>query len=325
MQRVIKPDGQFNIQLEDVPIPEPGPGEVRIKAVRSLISRGSEIGARYTRTHAVSPEIMGYSLAGTVDALGEGVDCYDINDPVVALAPHAEYAVRPATLSSTVEQPQVFPMPDGVDYDQAPYWPLVAGAVTWVDIEQIGNNDTVVILGQGLVGSLMLQVARYNGQGRIIAVDVLQSRCALAEEFGADAVVNAAVEDPVAAVHRLTKGAGADTVVYAVGGPAGLMVFDQGLDMLAPGGLLHLIGLYEDAPLPLSSGKIQRRKIIGGYYGESIGSGTAHRAMQLLRKGVIQTERMTTHRMPFTEAALAFDLLYNDMGEALGVLLDWEV
>ena len=46
MQRVIKPTGQFNIQLEDVPVPEPGPGEVRIKAVRSLISRGSEIGAR---------------------------------------------------------------------------------------------------------------------------------------------------------------------------------------------------------------------------------------------------------------------------------------
>ena len=94
--------------------------------------------------------------------------------------------------------------------------------------------------------------------------------------------------------------------------------------MLAPGGLLHLIGLYEDAPLPLSSGKIQRRKILGGYYGEGIGSGTAYRAMQLLRNGAIQTERMTTHRMPFTEAARAFDLLYNNMGEALGVLLDWE-
>ena len=324
MQRVIKPAGQFNIQLEDVPVPEPGPGEVRIKAVRSLISRGSEIGARYTRTHAVSPEIMGYSLAGTVDALGAGVDCYDIGDPVVALAPHAEYAVRPAVLSSTAEQPQVFPILDGVDFDQAPYWPLVAGAVTWVDIEEIGNNDTVVILGQGLVGSLMLQVARHNGQGRLMAVDALDSRCALAEEFGADAVVNAAAEDPVAALRRLTRGAGADIVVYAVGGPAGLAVFDQGLDMLAPGGLLHLIGLYEDAPLPLSSGKIQRRKILGGYYGEGIGSGTAYRAMQLLRNGAIQTERMTTHRMPFTEAARAFDLLYTNMGEALGVLLDWE-
>ena len=46
--------------------------------------------------------------------------------------------------------------------------------------------------------------------------------------------------------------------------------------------------------------------------------------MELLQAGVIQTGRMTTHRFPFFEAAKAFDLLYNDMDEALGVLLDWE-
>jgi len=46
--------------------------------------------------------------------------------------------------------------------------------------------------------------------------------------------------------------------------------------------------------------------------------------MKLLQADVIQTERMTTHRFSFAEAAQAFDLLYNNMGEALGVLLDWE-
>ncbi len=324
MKRVIKPEGQFNIAIEEVPVPEPEPGEVRIKAVRSLISRGSEIGARYTREHAVSPAIMGYSLAGVIDALGEGVDCWDVGDRVVALAPHAEYVVCPAVLSSPEDHPRVWPMLPGVEFDAAPYWPLVSGAVAWVDIEQIAPNHTVVILGQGLVGSLMLQVARHNGKGRLIAVDAVASRCTLAEALGADAVVNAVEQDPVRAVRKLTKGAGADVVVYAVGGPAGIAVFDQGLDMLAVGGLLHLIGLYEDAPLPLSSGKIQRRKILGGYYGQGIGPGTAHRAMQLLQAGIIQTERMTTHRFSFAEAAGAFDLLYNNMDEALGVLLDWQ-
>ncbi len=324
MKRVIKPEGQFNIAIEEVPIPEPGPGEVRIKAVRSLISRGSEIGARYTREHAVSPDIMGYSLAGVIDALGEGVDCWSVGDRVVALAPHAEYVVCPAVLSSPQDQPRVVALLPGVEFDVAPFWPLASGAVAWVDIEQIEPNHTVVILGQGLVGSLMLQVAKHNGKGRIMAVDAVASRCALAEELGADVVVNAAQEDPVNAVRELTKGAGADIVVYAVGGPPGISVFDQALDMLAVGGLLHLIGLYEDAPLPLSSGKIQRRKILGGYYGQSIGSGTAFRAMKLLQSDVIQTERMTTHRFSFTEAAQAFDLLYNNMGEALGVLLVWE-
>ena len=324
MKRVIKPEGRFNIAIEDVPMPEPGAGEVRIRAVRSLISRGSEIGARYTREHAVSPDIMGYSLAGVIDALGPGVDSFTCGDRVVALAPHAEYVVCPAILSSPQDQPIVVPVMGGVDFDMAPYWPLVAGAVSWVDIEEIEPNHTVVILGQGLVGSLLLQVAKHNGRGRIIAVDALSSRCVLAERLGADAVVNAAEEDPVRAVRRLTAGAGADIVVYAVGGPAGVKVFDQGLEMLAVGGLLHLIGLYEDEPLPLFSGKIQRRKIIGGYYGQGIGSGTARRAMQLLQAGSIQTEQMTTHRFSCGEAARAFDLLYNNMDEALGVLLDWE-
>ena len=229
---------------------------------------------------------MGYSLAGVIDALGEGVDCWDVGDRVVALAPHAEYVVCPAVLSSPEDQPRVWPMLPGVEFDAAPYWPLVSGAVAWVDIEQIAPNHTVVILGQGLVGSLMLQVARHNGMGRLIAVDAVASRCKLSVALGADAVVNAVEQDPVRAVRKLTKGAGADVVVYAVGGPAGIAVFDQGLDMLAVGGLLHLIGLYEDAPLPLSSGKIQRRKILGGYYGQGIGPGTAHRAMQLLQAGI---------------------------------------
>ena len=317
--------GPEQLQLETVAdLPEPAAGEVRVKAVRSLISRGSEIGARYTREHAVSPEIMGYSLAGVVDALGEGVSHFAVGDPVVALAPHAQYVVRPAVLASPQDQPRVTPMLPGVGFDAAPYWPLVAGAVAWVDIEEIQANHTLVILGQGLVGSLMLQVAKHNGRGRIIAVDALESRCDLAARLGADEVVNAAVEDPVRAVERLTQGAGADIVVYAVGGPAGLKVFDQGLDMLSVGGLLHLIGLYEDQPLPLMSGKIQRRKILGGYYGQGIGAGTAHRAMGLLQAGVIKTEWMTTHRFAYPEAAAAFELLYNNMDEALGVLLDWE-
>ena len=325
MKRVAKPEGKFNIVIEEAAMPEPSPGEVRIKAVRSLISRGSEMGGRYTREHAVNPESMGYSLAGIVDAIGEGVDHYTVGDKVVASAPHAQYAVRPARVSSLQEQAQVVPMLPSVTFDQAPYYPLTSGAVSWVDIENIQPYDTVVILGQGLVGSLLMQVAKANGRGRIIAVDTLDSRCTLSEELGADVVINASDEDPIRAVHKITNGIGAHIVVYAVGGPAGPKAFDQGLDMLAIGGLLHLIGLYEDQPLPLTSGKIQRRRLLGGYYGQVIPSGVSLRAMQLLGSDIIRTDKMTTHLFPYMEAPAAFDLLYNRMDEALGVLLNWEV
>ena len=323
MKRVIKPEGLHRIGLEEVPIPEPGPGEIRIKAACSLISRGSELGGRYTREHAVSPDIMGYSMAGTVDALGQGVEHLETGDRVVALAPHAQYVVRPARLVFPWDQTIVMPMPADLSFDRAPYYPLTGSAVTWVELEDIQPQDTVVVLGQGLVGNLILQVIRENGVGRAVAVDALANRCAMAAECGADTVINAREEDPVRAVKRLTNGLGADIVIYAVGGPAGPAAFGQGLDMLALGGLMHLIGLYEDQPLSLPSNKIQGRKILGGYYRTRAGARQSRRAMELLASGAIRTDRMTTHRFPWHEAAEAFALLYQKPGEALGVLLDW--
>ena len=324
MKRVAKPAGRFNVVIEEAPIPHPGPDEVRVRAIRSLISRGSEIGARYTREHAIDPERMGYSLAGIVDEVGPDVQHLREGDRVVAVAPHAQYVVRPAGPRGPGEQARVVPMPDDLGFEAATYFPLSGGAVAWTEIERIQPFDTVVILGQGLVGSLMLQVGKANGKGRFIAVDALPERCALAAGLGADHVIDAAAEDPVRAVQRLTNGAGADIVVYAVGGPAGPKAFDQGLDMLAVGGLLHLIGLYEDQPLPLSSGKIQRRRLLGGYYRQIVDPGCARRAMELLASGAIGADRMTSHRFPYRNAADAFDLLYNRPGEAMGVLLDWE-
>ncbi len=323
MKRVIKPEGLHRIELEEVPIPEPGPGEIRIKAACSLISRGSELGGRYTREHAVSPDIMGYSMAGTVDALGAGVEHLETGDRVVALAPHAQYVVRPARLVYPWDQTVVIPMPADLSFDSAPYYPLTGSAVTWVELEDIKPQDTVVVLGQGLVGNLILQVIKTNGVGRAVAVDALANRCAMAAECGADTVINARDEDPVRAVKRLTNGLGADIVIYAVGGPAGPAAFGQGLDMLALGGLMHLIGLYEDQPLSLPSNKIQGRKILGGYYRTRAGARQSRRAMELLASGSIRTDRMTTHRFPWHEAAEAFALLYQKPGEALGVLLDW--
>jgi len=324
MKRLAKPEGKYNLVIEDAPIPEPAAGEVRVRAVRSLISRGSEMGARYTRDHAVSPDIMGYSMAGTIDALGEGVTHYEMGDRVVSLSPHAEYSVRKATVDGPRGMAWVVALPDDVSWEAAPYYPLTAGSVTWVDAEQIGPTDTVVILGQGLVGSLMLQTMKANGNGYVIAVDALDSRCQMAAQMGADRVINAAEEDPVAAVGKLTNGVGAHLVVYAVGGPAGPRAFEQGLDMLGVDGTLHLIGLYEDEPLSLPSSKIQRRRILGGYYGRSIGLSAYRRGMQLLASGQVKAEQMTTHRFHYTESVEAFDLLWNRPGDALGVLLEWD-
>lgn len=324
MKRIIKPEGRHQIEFEKTPIPEPRPGEVRIKAACSLISRGSELGARYTQEQAFSTD-AGYSMAGTVDAVGDGIDHLKIGDRVVALSPHAQYVIQSAHLGNPRQQTLVMPMPSDLCFESAPYYPLTAGAVTWVEIENIRPQNTVVILGQGLVGNLILQVIKANGVGKVVAIDVLENRCKLAAEFGADRVINAHDEDPIKAVKRMTNGIGADIVVYAVGGPGGPVAFEQGLDMLAIDGLIHLIGLYENQPLSLPSRKIQQRKLLGGYYRTNVGAQQSRRAMDLLTSGAIRTERMTTHQYPWHQAASAFSLLHEQPENTVGVLLDWRI
>ena len=127
----------------------------------------------------------------------------------------------PARLVYPWDQTVVMPMPADLSFDSAPYYPLTGSAVTWVELEDIKPQDTVVVLGQGLVGNLILQVIKANGVGRAVAVDALANRCAMAAECGADTVINAREEDPVRVVKRLTNGLGADIVIYAVGGPGG--------------------------------------------------------------------------------------------------------
>ena len=326
MLRVAKPEGKYRIALEEAPIPDPRPDEVRLRAVRTLISRGSEIGRRYVHEEAIDPSIMGYSLAGVVDAVGADIDHFAVGDRAVARAPHAQYVVRPARTQFADDQPFVYPLASDVSFDRAPYWFLTAASVTWIETAGIARDDVVAIVGQGLVGSLMLQVARANGNGHLVAIDALDLRCELAQALGADIVVNASNQDPVQAVRRLTAGLGADIVVYAVGGPAGPAAFAQSLEMLRVNGTLILVGRYERAPLPLVSSDLGGKRIVDGNFGHKSQNDahSARRAMDLLSSGQIDTERMTTHHFPYTRAADAFDLLYNRAGETMGVVLDWD-
>lgn len=324
MKRVAKPEGKFNVVLEDAPMPAVGPHDVRVRNVRSLISRGSELWRRYIRPEAVDPQIMGYSVAGVVDAVGAEVEGFAPGDRVGVSGPHAQFVVQDSRVASLSEGPKIVRIPDALDFEQATFWPLTTSAVMWIDNDDIQPDDTVVIVGQGLVGSLMLQVARANGQGRLVAVDALSNRCALAAEVEADEVINASDSDPVARVLELTDGRGADVVIYAVGGRAGLRAFDQAQRMTATGGLLQVVGLYEDDPLPLSSSYIQRKRLIGGALADSDRVAASARSLDLLTQGRIATGRMVTHRFPYQQAPEAFHFLHDHPEAALGVLIAWD-
>lgn len=320
MKRVVKLEGKGNIAVEEVETPAFGGNEALVKNMKSLISRGSELFARYVMPGAVDPQRMGYSDAGIVAAVGEDVRDVLVGDRVVAVAPHAEYVVRvPGTPDAWI-----IPIPDDVSFEEATFLPLLTSSVAWAQSAEIEEGDTVVILGQGLVGNLVMQVARNYCPERIIAVDALPLRCKLSENLGADVVINCSETDPVQAVRDLTDGKGADVVMDCVGGDAGVKSFEQAQDMTRARGTIFLIALYQGGPLPLYSGKIMSKRLLAGILISEPRSQTAQRAVKHIQNGSVRVKELITHRFPLLEAKAAFDLLYERPEEALGVIFDYE-
>ena len=322
MWRVAKHAGVGNIALEQVPVPQPGPDEVVARTQVSLISRGSEIGGRYLPEGVVPPRRMGYSTTGIVHQVGEGVTQFAPGDHVVVNAPHAEYSRRP--LIDEQGRPRVVPLPPQLSFEEGTFHPLATSSVGWTKAAQITPQDRVVVLGQGIVGNLVMQFARRYRPAQLIAIDALDLRCRLAQEVGAPEVVNASKENPVAAVKRLTAGAGATIVMDCVGGRAGLQSLAQAQDMLARGGLLHLIGLYHQAPLPLDAAKLMGQRLLGGYPPETDRAEIGQEAMAALVAGDVRVQPLISHRFAGQQAKEAFDLLYAHLDQAMAVLLNWQ-
>ncbi len=327
MKRLEKLDGVGNVQMVEVDVPSPGPQEALVRVTRSLISRGSELFARYVKEEAVSPRIMGYSDSGEVIEVGADVAEVKAGDRVMALAPHAQYVVQPAGGDGE----RVFVLPDGLGHEAATFMPLANGAVAWSRATPIQEGDTVVVLGQGLVGNLYAQAVRQRRPGKVVVVDATDMRCEIARACGADTVLNAAETDTVAAVKELTGGKGAEVVVECVGGNAGGKSFEQAQQMLRSGGVIHLISKYQAGDgvpgsglLPLDSGIMQRCQIVFGYWNVAAPRGHYVDTAQMLLEGLLNVEPLITHRLPWEQTAEAYHMLFNSPQEALGVVIEWE-
>ena len=321
MWRTAKHEGVGNVVLEQVPIPEPGPGEILAGIHVSLISRGSELWRRYDMERAVNPESMGYSTTGVVERAGEGVTDYVPGNRVVVTAPHAEYSVRSVV---DREQPRVYHLQSQLSFDEGTFHPLSTSSTGWAQAAGITPQDRGVVLGQGIVGNLVMQFARRYQPAQLIAVDALDLRCRLAKEVGAPEVVNASQDDPVEAVKRLTDGEGASIVIDCVGGRAGIKSFTQAQAMVSKGGLIQVIGKYQNAPLPLDIDSFQGKRVLASYPPSTNRREIGWIAMEALATGAVQVKPLITHHFDGKEAKKAFDFLYEHPDQAMGVLFHWQ-
>jgi len=320
MKRLMKREGKFNFVIEDAPIPSVGARQALIRNKVTLISRGSEIGGRYTSESALDHNAMGYSAAGIIEAVGTEITEFAPGDRVMAGAPHAEYVAVNAEPGASVRH-----MPDELTFEDATFWPLTTSAVMWTWASSIKPGDTLVILGQGLIGSLCMQTMRMAGPQRIVVVEGIPLRCEIARKLGADEVINFNEENPVEAIKRLTDGNGADVVLEAVGGPAGVKAFDQAQDMTRAGGTILLIGLYHKEPLRLDVHKAMNKRILGAGHMPYRRVEGSQVALGLLLGGQVRPQEMITHRLDGrTEAVEAFRMLYERLQEAMCITLWWD-
>jgi NADPH:quinone reductase len=233
------------LRLVDLPVPEPGDGEVLVRVSRA--------GINYADTHqrrneylakAELPLVPGAEVAGVREDSGERVVA------MCGTGGYAEYATAPAALT--------VPIPDGVE-DGTALALVLQGLTAWHlyrTSARVQEGESVVVhAAAGGVGSLAVQLGRAMGAGRVIATASSEEKRALALELGADAAVDAAPEGMAERLIEANGGRRVDVVFEMAGGE----VFEQSLTALAPFGRVIAYGNASGEANTVATGRLMRR------------------------------------------------------------------
>ncbi len=335
-------DVRGQARVQDLPAPQPAPGQVLIKAACSLISPGTEL--FYLEQAALNgePRPLGYCSSGYVAGLGAGVAGLAAGDRVIAMgwdyAVHAEQICVPHRLCVKI--------PEKVPFDRAVFANLAATCLHAVHRARLGQEDRVLVLGAGLVGQLLAQIAR-GGAALVAVADYVPARLQAAKLSGADAVFNSSQASWVSQGMQTTKGRGFNTIFLCCRGEATSSVA-QCLDTLtqAPDGqrrgVLVAVGRFRaQVEFSVELGNIDIRyaaRCGSGYRddeyvhgrrdyppppGEGAVGDNLRQCLALIASGRINLEHLHTHRLALAAAPGAYDLL-RPPGPALGVTLHYD-
>jgi predicted dehydrogenase/threonine dehydrogenase-like Zn-dependent dehydrogenase len=222
------------------------------KVVERVASHGLRSTAELVRTRISTESPSGYSCAGVVLEVGEGVTDVMRGDRVAcAGAGHANHAAV-----NVVPRNLVARIPDGVSFEEAAFVTLGAIALQGVRRCEPGLGDRIAVLGLGLLGQITVQMLKAAG-AVVIGVDVRQERVQRALGLGLDAGFTVAERDFVAGVLERTAGRGADAVIVtAAGGDPGLL--NKAFEACRRKGRVVLVG---DVPIRIQRDKIYKKEI----------------------------------------------------------------
>jgi L-iditol 2-dehydrogenase len=316
-----------DIRIEDVPVPLIGPGDVLIKTHACGICSG-DVMPWYIEKKA--PLVPGHEPAGEIVETGKGVTYFKKGDRVFAHhhAPcftckycrRGDYVQCPTWKSShlvpggiseyilipsiNLENDTII-LPEDLSYEDGTFIEPSACAVKGLKRARIRNDDTVLVIGLGIMGILNVLIAREYGAGRIIGADRVKFRLDTALEHGADYVIDVSVRALDEGLRDITGGEMAELVII---GPNSVEAMREGLKCVRPGGqALFFTPAKPGEELTIDPNYLYFRdiNIITSY---SCGPADTADAFELIEKGVVSAERLVTHRFPIDRTAEAFAL-----------------
>ena len=324
-------DAPRSFSIKDIPIPEPGPGEVLIKVIQTGVC-GTDLHIHQGDFYAAFPLVPGHEIVGTAAKLGEGVtgflagDRVTVNPNINCGNCHACHSGRPLLCSNLkgigtnwpggfaeyLTAPAAYTYSvKGIADDTAVATEPAACAMHGLETLQVKPGSTALVFGAGPTGILLSQLLVHGGAAKVTVAASTAFKLERATALGIDATYlmdRSDLAGDVAALKEASGSVGYDIVVDATGAPA---VTETTVGLTRDGGTVMIYGVAEPADtVRLSPYDIFRREItIKGSFAE-ISSFPA--AIEALRSGRVRTDGLITHRFGIGEYAQALDALRED-------------
>lgn len=333
--------GPKNMKLVDVPEISPKKGEVKIAMKASGICGSDTHGYLGTTGRRNEPMIMGHEAAGEVVELGEGVTKFAIGDRVVVFpikyCGHCEYCLEHlenicanrtflGTMSENgtnvdyicSSENLVIPLPKGMSYEYGALIEPFAVAYRAVSQAMPLKGQTVMIIGSGPIGLLIMMIARHMGAGKIIISDIVENRLKLALELGADFVVNALKGD---LGEQLKQHIGRDKVDITIEAVGISPTVQQSVNYLKNKGTTVWVG-NADKMVQVGMQEIVTRELtVKGNYIYTVKDFID--AMHLMADGKFDMSKVISATIPLAKADDMFQTLTGGPNDMIKVIVTW--
>jgi len=321
-----------DLRIVEKDVPRIGPDEVLVR-VKAVGVCGSDVhyyrDGRIGDTVVKEPLVLGHEFSGEVVEVGAqvreiepgmrvavepGVPCGKCEACLTGkynICPEVKFCGTPPVDGAYQEfyaakATLVYPFSKEISFEEGAMIEPLAVALHSVNVAPVKNGDWVAVLGSGPIGLMLIQAARSAGATRIIATDLLDYLVKAAEEFGADFSLNAAKEDPVAAIMEFTGGRGVDVAFEAAGVPE---TVQQAIEIVRPGGIVGLVGICHKDTIPLDLHPAIRKELT--LQAVRRFRHVYPRAVALLERGQVNVAGLITHRLPLEEITSAFEMVDN--------------